>query len=240
MNYRVLVLLGVATALHAQAQSEPRTAADVTGRYIAALGGETALRSVQHRRTVMTMEFRIQGLGSTTIETFYSAPDRVLTKSAIMGTATESGFDGTIGWTKTAGTTATRLAGKDLATVRGAAPAVPDWSEAKELKYIGRRELDGRPMHAIGWSSDDHGDIVEYFDAVTGLKRANEQKSPIGDQKVLLLFQHEVKDGHTLVTRMDMRTGADTMWTARLTVVDHSPIDPKTYAAPAELQGRKP
>lgn len=243
MSYRTLVLLATATALHAQPQSEPATAADVISRHVAALGGESALRSVKHRRTVMTTEFRMSGMASsTTVESFYSAPDRVLTKSAIMGMATESGFDGTIGWTKTGTVAAEQVTGERLAMIRGAAPTVPDWSKARDLKYIGRRELDGRAMHAITWMSDDHGEIVEYFDAVTGLKRANEQVAPMpgGARKVLLLYDHGVKDGYTLVTRMDMRSGADTMWTARITVVDHSPIDPKIYAAPAELQGRKP
>jgi hypothetical protein len=174
----------------ARAASMP-TAAQVLAKYVAALGGEQAVRRVTSRVITSTVELapNVRGAGPTVFvqQTQYSkAPNLYAAASQpFTGQATAKGFDGTEAWTQAANGTVAAVTGIDLARAKRDADFYGSLAlerQYKALEVSGLEKIGDREAYVLHGTLDGDNPETLYFDAQTGLlvRRGVYNNTPLG------------------------------------------------------------
>ena len=151
---------------------------EILAKYVAALGGEQALRKITSRTITSTTELapNVRGTGPMVYvqqTQYFKAPNLYMANlQRFNGTQTAKGFDGTNAWTQSANGTVAQLAGTDLERAKREA----DFYEGLNLKQE-YTQLTVKGIRKVGESSaylvigTPRGDNAEglYFDTKTGL-----------------------------------------------------------------------
>jgi photosynthetic reaction center cytochrome c subunit len=161
-----------------EARASMPTAEQVLTKYVAALGGETAIRKVTSRVITSTVEMatNVRGAGPATFvqQTQYSKVPNLsaATQRGFAGSITAKGFDGTEAWTQAANGTVTTLTGTDLSRARRDADFYGPLNLQREymrLETSGLEKIGTREAYVlIGTSATDHPEKL-YFDTQNGL-----------------------------------------------------------------------
>lgn len=241
-NLCVLFAVLGASILGAQ-PADPTTdrARAVVMRHMEAIGGMESFSAVQsvHIMTSMRLPF---GIDMKT-ETWTTKPNFVYGKAWNQYSTTEGGFDGKVFWS--------------LSTEEGARvhPRMPEVLGASavfdpleslvryDVKYAGLRDRGGRKMETLQMTGPDGQLYTQYFDAETGLFARLDVGDPSAPASSMR-FEKYKKFG-TLMYATVLTTkvlDADEI-VARVTSVDHKPVDPKRYELPKavrDIAARKP
>lgn len=241
----VLMLLSLAlVARAAGAQSAPkaapRTVEEVVQRYVAALGGEQALRRHTSRHVVMVMRMKLADTlpeTETRSEQFVLAPDKVLLRMSMGPGTMEFGFDGTVGWSQSEFTGAQRLDSARVAGLRRMANPVPSYGAAREVAFLGPRDFEGKATVAIRWVTDSTVVNIDYYDIVSGLKLGSdaEPSEGVGAATRVRYEDYRWVDGERVAMTLTMLSNGKVMITQRVTAVEHAPPDARLFTPPASL-----
>lgn len=213
----------------------PPAPAEVVGSYVAALGGDGALRSLQSLTMTGTLTDRYNRTAAFTIEE--KSPDRFRETLRSDDGTTVRGFDGNTGWMQEGGAV-TELAGFALQQTRRVAGAPVDATIADRAE--GMRA--GRPSRLGDRQVNmllDRGSsgITErlYFDTETGLlvRRTISTGTVLGN----LIEQIDYDDYRAVGDLMLPYTITHTTWDAvdtfRITDIEvNAPLDDSTFAPP--------
>jgi len=177
---------GNVTAPGAQAQASPRpalpSADDIFDKYIAAIGGQPAIDKLKSRAAKGTL---VQANGNTLqFEVYQVAPDRFYQLVTTPQGPFERGFNGTVGWEKSA-RGVRELTGGELAQIR----AVNNLFGLIKLKdqftrtrVAGKDKIGDRDVYVITGTLADGNRQRLFFDVETGLllRRTTSTQTMIG------------------------------------------------------------
>jgi aryl carrier-like protein len=185
---RFLVMAGVAIILApstAPADPRPQTAEEVVARYVDAIGGDQALKSVRTLR--LTGKHREQGF-EIDMEIVWRRPNvrRVNWRLSPQVEGAE-GFDGTAPWeVNHKSGKAELLTGVQADAARRGAEFDESFVDARakgtRVVLVGREILDGRAANHLRVTLADGGVKEYYLDAETGLIMALKKAMPIHGQ----------------------------------------------------------
>lgn len=187
---------GIVTEGAPPAESLP-SVEQIFGKYVQALGGEKALKSVTSRvltgkRDMPTGPGGVKPAPAS-VEVYQKAPNLLVSTYTAEKFVIADGFDGKVAWQKNAGGNVTELPFPEQARTRRAA----NFYQPLELKseytrtvVAGVESVDGRKAYVvIGYPE---GDVPErlYFDAETGLlvRRATTLPTPMGNSPLEVTF----------------------------------------------------
>jgi Photosynthetic reaction centre cytochrome C subunit len=160
----------------------PPAVDDVLNKYFEAIGGAAAVEKIQSRVVTGSMTDRLGASMAFTVEE--KAPDLYRTTMDAAGSKTQTGFDGTTGWTSAEGN-ASDLAGFPLQY----ALRMADLSLPMRLKSMASSLQAGRPTRIDGKDTTTlqgttAPNVIErfYFDAASGLlvRRTITTRTPLG------------------------------------------------------------
>jgi hypothetical protein len=174
-----------------RAASTP-TAEQVLAKYVAALGGEAAIRRVTSRVITSTVEMatNVRGAGPATFvqQVQYSkAPNLyAATQKGFDGALTGKGFDGTAAWNQAVNGSVTAVAGADLSRAKRAADFYEPLNLQREylrLEMTGLEKVEGRDTYVLTGISESDNPETLFFDTQNGLllRKAIYNKTPLGN-----------------------------------------------------------
>jgi hypothetical protein len=157
-----------------RAKASPLLSGDeIIGRYIRAIGGETAIAKMKTRvlRGTETVTDRATAPVTTPIEIYQTSEDKLLMiRSASVGSSLQ-GFDGARGWTRDFGGLR-EMNAMELVVARRAADFYR-YFKIKEtypqMRVLAREKVGTREAYVVGATSRDDSRERLYFDAETGL-----------------------------------------------------------------------
>lgn len=160
-----------AAAPTTEAKIDPKAKA-VLDRYIQVTGGKAAYEKVKTREIKATIEFVGQGISGTVI-TRQATPDKLYMVMDLAGIGQiESGFDGTVGWNKSAIMGTRILEGKELEQLKS--QATSDLSALTPEKFFtsithaGEEVVNGKPADKVELDGPP-GKISQLYDKESGL-----------------------------------------------------------------------
>ncbi len=154
------------------------TADQVLAKYVAALGGEAAIRKISSRVITSTVEMasNVRGAGPSTFvqQTQYSKAPNIYaaTSSGFNGAATAKGFDGSEAWTQAANGTVAVVAGTDLARAKRDADFYESLNLKQEytrLQMVGEEKVGLREAYVVQGIVTNENPETLYFDKQDGL-----------------------------------------------------------------------
>jgi hypothetical protein len=238
-------ILVVACASQLAAQPSDTSNADraraVVMRHVEAIGGLEALNAVQSVH--MTASMRLPyGIDMRT-ETWRTKPNFVYGKAWNQYSVSEGGFDGKVFWSLS-NEEGAKIHSR-MPEVLGAAAAIDPLHSLSlyDVKYVGLRDRSGRKMETLQMTGPDGVLYTQYFDAETGLFARLEVGDPSAPTSLMRIEKYK-KFGtlmYATVLTTKVLDGGETV--ARVTSVDHKPIDPKRYELPKAVRDiavRKP
>ena len=161
------------------------TAEQVFDRYLQALGGKAALDKIKTRTTKVTLlrpKLINSGTASAailnraeswTFETFYKAPDKYLAVITTPSGVVYQGFNGTVGWTKTA-RGQREMNSAELARVKRQADLYADLKlreQYSKVSVTGKEKIGERELYVVDARSLENKSERLYFDVKDGFLR---------------------------------------------------------------------
>lgn len=186
-----------------QDESAVPTAREVVNSYLAAVGGEEAIRAHTVRVMEGTMEVPGQGM-SAEIKIKAMAPNKTRMHLTIAGMGTiEGGFDGEVGWMINPMAGPMIQEGKELAQAKRQADYYADLHGDhlyKSMTNTGQAEFEGKPCWKVELVTPDDEKITEYFSIETGLIEGSDmtQESPMGPVTVTTVISDYKEFGGVL------------------------------------------
>lgn len=233
------VLFGLATAAQASAQDLP-PAREIVDRYVAAIGGEAAVRS--HDTWKATGSFSVPASGLTgTLEAF-QAPGRIFARITVPGIGELlRGYDGEVGWSINPLEGPRILDGIELATMREEASrgsTLRDSSVVASLETLEKATMNEQECWKVKVVWKSGRETRDCYSTASGLLIATEGRTttPMGE----IDYTTEVHDYRTfgemkIATRVVQRSlGQEQVVTTES--IEFGPIDPKTFEAPTEIR----
>ena len=239
------ITLGIVTVLAATQAAELRAqsggqrqdakARAIVQRHREAVGGDAAIRSIQHAHTVMMVPMP-GGRGDIKHESWKSAPNLVYMRDEMPGLGvSESGYDGRIAWrlSKAAGAMIIPIPPK----VASQWDVVGTW-DTQPISYAGLRTIGGRQYEAVLVMSPQTGNSTDYFDPKTGLLAGVDfEKQPGPPGHMSMSLENYKRFGRLLyATRITSRNAKGEVVVSRVISVSHDRIDPKRYALPEAVR----
>lgn len=242
--FLLLALPVAAPRLHAQAREAQQllpTPGEVLDRYVAALGGEEAVR--RHRHVSWKGKLEMPGMGiEGEARLRASAPDlfRLELESEALGLITQ-GYDGRVAWVDNPMTGPMVLEGAELeaTTIQSDFYADLDYRENySSIDVMAEQELDGEAAYKLALTTPGGQEAFHYFSVETGLLigMEGEQPTPMGDVWVVTrIGGYKEFDGrlYPTVSRQDVM-GAQQILT--LSEPDFGEIDPGVYELPEPIK----
>lgn len=213
--------------------SKPLTGEAVWGRYVAAIGGEAAIRAVTSRHMVITMSMVLGG--ESRVETFVKAPNKLYTRATMPGIGVvESGYDGATAWTMSQATGPVIVPEPQATQLRRGTNLTEILQEGVALTLRGQKQLAGRAVHVVDAISPDGASMIEYFDVESGLLVGMDVPGPIlPDGRAAISFSDYRRFGAVLVaTVLTHRMATGDSLVSRVEHVDHRPIPDSVFALP--------
>ena len=214
---------------------------EVIQRYVAAIGGEAALKSVQSLRRRGRFEITGQNI-TADFEELSARPDKLLLRADIAGLGhTEQGVDGDVAWTVDPQTGPKLLKDRErneaLADAQfDAALHAPD--RVKELTTLDRVDFDGRQcfkLHVVLLSGVEQD---EYFDAETGLQVGLEasRATPLGVLPTTAMLREYKKFGPLLQPTVLVQKVLFIEQVLRLSSVEYNVVPPGAFEPPPSIK----
>lgn len=230
------VLLAVSIDAGAQASaSQPLTAETVRARYVAAIGGEAAIRAITTSRMVLTLTM---SRGVSRVESFAKAPNKIYTRSTMPGTGlVESGYDGTTGWTMSEAIGPVIVPEPQAAQLRRGANLTEVLQERMSLTLRGRKQLEGRTVHVVDAVTQDGTSMIEYFDVESGLLVGMDSPGTVlPDGRAAISFRDYRPFGKLVATVVTHRLATGDSLVTRVEHLDYRPIPDSVFALPKAVQ----
>jgi hypothetical protein len=226
----------------ASAPAKLPSAGDVFARYRLAIGGEAAVRKYTSRRTSGRFELPAQGIGGV-FEMLAAAPDRVRIRIDLGGLGSmQRGYDGTAGWALDPAVGPRLIQGCELDEMMHSADFYYDLHDPKSFTsatVLERAPFEGRDCHTVKIVRPSGFEVLEYYDASSGLLAGFRMNScsQMGTvpSVVTVLDEYQPFGGVQSATRARQRAmGIESVMT--VTAVDYAPIAASAFVPPAEIQ----
>jgi hypothetical protein len=218
---------------------------DVFAKYRLAIGGEAAIREYTSRHTTGRFELAAQGIGGV-FEMFAAAPDLMRIRIDLGGLGSmQRGYDGTTGWALDPAVGPRVIQGGELDEMRHSADFYYDLHDPKSFAsatVVERAPFEGRDCFTVKIVRPSGFEVLEYYDAVTGLidgfKMSSTSSMGTVPSVVTVLEEYKPFGGVQTATRARQRAmGIESVMT--VTAVDYNPIPAGTFDLPAEIKALK-
>lgn len=216
------------------------TAAEISKRHLAAIGGEEAARKISHLTMKGTISMPAMGLNGP-MSAYASEPNLYLMAVTLPGAGeVRSGYDGTVAWSQDQMQGPRLMEGGELAQIRREANFRRDldilgsWESAKVL---GRGDFGGVACIEVEVTGD--GETAKfYFDDATGLFRGSRMstQSPLGKVQVETVISEYRDFGGMQVpvtTELSMMGQKQVL---KIESVTFDPIETKVFELPAAVK----
>lgn len=240
MNRYAFLLLTVACAAPVVAQAPKLTGAQILDKNVAASGG-AAWQSVQGFTAKGTISAPAQSI-SGTLEIFAKAPNKFALNSKIKGAGdNNTGFDGTVGWSKDTAMGLRTLSGGELATLKNQAvlalrPAL--WKSVyTSATLLGTVKVNGAPAYRVKLTPKTGNPETQYFDVKTGLQVRSDQvlETPQGKIPVeTYVSDYRTVNGIKMAFKTRQLVGAAEIIMQLSDVKLNTAIDDTVFAKPKE------
>jgi len=235
-----MAITAAALLLSAQRSASP-SGREIVQRYVAAIGGEAALKSVKSLRR--RGKFEITGQNITAeFEELAARPDNLLLKADITGVGhTEQGVAGGIAWTVDPQTGPRLLKDRErdeaLADAQFDGPLHPA-DRVKELTMVGQVEFDGRPSFKVKVLLTSGVEQDEYFDASTGFQIGSEAQraTPLGVVPTTAILREYKKFGPLMQPTMLVQKALFIEQVLRITSVEYDVVPADAFEPPAAIK----
>jgi hypothetical protein len=226
----------------AKAPATLPSAGDVFARYRLAIGGEAAIRKYTSRRTSGRFDLPAQGIGGV-FEMLAAAPDRMRIRIDLGGLGSmQRGYDGTIGWALDPAVGPRLVEGGELDEMRHSADYYYDLHDPASFTsatVVERAPFEGRDCYTVKIVRPSGFEVLEYYDAATGLLTGFRMNSTSSmgtvPSVVTVLEDYRPFGGVQTATRARQRAmGIESVMT--VTAVDFAPVAPTAFDPPAEIQ----
>jgi hypothetical protein len=229
-------------AIPARQAPQLPTGRAVIDRYVEAIGGAAAFKSITAMRATGTLEMPAQGITGT-IEVISARPSNVRLKAEIAGVGLiERGYDGKVGWSMDPLAGPAILSGRQLQELlddaRFDSPLHPA-ETFKELTTVEQTTFDGQAAYKVKAVFTSGTEQFEYFAVDTGLLIGSEgsREMPGGGvvPRVSILRDYKPFGPLKQPTRLTQHTlGIEQVLT--IGTFDYAPISPAAFAPPPEVQ----
>jgi len=242
MKAALTMLLATAMPLPAQ-ETQPvdtQGPAQVIAKYVAAIGGEEAVRSVASQHVVAELAMPAQAIKGS-LESYAIAPNMLLVRTTLPGFgSSETVYDGTIGWSVSEVAGAAILSGKQLDQLRASADLLaPLHANVRSMAWLGLRDFEGRRSTAIAVVSDGGDSYTEFYDIESHLLVgiAHRIATPGGDVPTTTILADYRRFGDLLVpTTITQRLPGGQVLVTRIASIDQRPIDKSLFIPPESVR----
>jgi hypothetical protein len=230
------------TTSAARADANLPSAEEILAKYREAIGGEAAIRRHTSRRITGKFELPANGMGGP-IEVLAAAPNKTRMRIELAGLGiVERGFDGEIGWAIDPAIGPRVLQGRELDEIAHSADYYYDLRSPDSgltMTVVERAPFEGRDCYAVRVVRPSGFEVLEYYDAQTGLAAGYQMSStsPMGTvPSVVTVVGDYRKFGPLLIpTSMQQRAmGMDT--TLRIEAVEYDTVPADSFTPPAEIK----
>jgi hypothetical protein len=230
-----LALIG-ALPLTASAQALPDGKA-LIAKHVAAIGGREAMD--KHTSLHMTGTFSLAAMGIEGPVNVYRAKPALFLQQISIGAFGEAvqGFDGTTAWAIQPGQGAMILTGDmgEQAKSQGDFFAdFPDLSKYKTIETVSLDDFEGRKCYKVKLTKTAGGDVIQYFDAETGLAAGSVRSSetPMGTIDVtVVLSDYKDQGGVKMPSKIVQKTPQGDV-TIAFSAYEWDKVDPTIFALP--------
>lgn len=236
-----LVLIAQSSPGAAQATPDLPAAADVTARYVEAIGGREAILS--HESRYMKLFFK--GPFNEADNIVYAAkPNKIYARWEREGVVrSQWGFDGEVGWQIEPGLGPRILMGWELDRAREGADFYADLYDSENfatMETVELTEFENRQCYKLRLVWKSGREAFEYFDAETGLKLGSVGKSYNGNEafeRIRVLADYEEFGGVLIPTKRIWRyEGWPHEQVLTITALELDNVPDTVFALPAELE----
>jgi hypothetical protein len=214
---------------------------EIVNRYVAAIGGETALKSVKSIRRVGRFEITGQNIAAE-FEELTARPDNLLLKTDVAGVGhMEQGVAGGVAWTIDPQTGPQLL--KDRARDEAIADAQFDSAlhpadRIKQLTTLDRVDFDGHPSYKVKVVLMSGVEEDEYFDVDSGLQIGAEAQraTPLGVVPTTAILREYKKFGPLLQPTVFVQKALFIEQVLRVTSVEYDVVPPTAFEPPPPIK----
>lgn len=242
MKATLTMLLATTMSLQAQAARpvDVQAPAQVIAKYIAAIGGEEAIRRVGSQHVVAELAMPAQAVKGS-VESFAVSPNLLLVRTTLPGFgSSETGYDGKIGWSLSQVAGAAILSGMQLEQLRASADRLAALhANVRSMTWQGLRDFDGKKSIAIAVVSQGGDSYTEFFDTQSHLLVGIEQRiaTPGGDVPTSTsLTDYRPFRAVLVPTTITQRLPGGQIMVTRIASIDHQPIDTALFTPPESVQ----
>lgn len=228
--------LAIAIAAGSATAQELPDARQVYARFIAATGGEAAIRGQNFRHVVAQMSMP---LGTATMDLKYARPNKYVMKMEIpMYGTTSSGYDGRVGWTidpqgarVLTGTALEQVArGADMDSNLNVLQRFPD------MRTMERATVDGRACYRVRMVSVTADTVFNCFDVESGfLTSVQAGSAAAGTATTVKMSDYKDFGGVKMPSRTVTTTGGQTL-TVTIRSIVGAPIAASEFEIPAPIR----
>ena len=246
---RALVrVAAIAAVLLVSEQPRPATAQaalpsgrEIVARHLTAIGGEAAFKAVQSIHARGTLALTAQQIEGT-IEVFSARPNKQLVRGTITGFgASETAYDGSIGWSIEPVSGATLLTGRQLVEMADDAvfdsPLYPP-THVKDLTVVGREEFDGRQAYRVRVTYVSGSEQFDLFDVSTGLLIGSEarRETMMGILPTTTIAREYKAFGALKLATVLVQKALGFEQVVTLTSYEFNTVTPETFAVPPRIK----
>lgn len=223
------------------AQATLPSGREIVARHLEAMGGEAAFKAVQSMHARGSLALTAQQIGGQ-IDVFSARPNKQLVRATITGIGpTETGYDGTVGWSIDPVTGATLMTGRQLLEMSDDAvfdgPLYPA-SHVKDLSVIGREAFDGRQAYRVKVTFVSGSEQFELFDAESKLHIGTEarRETPLGVVPMTTLAREYKQFGALRLPTVLVQKALGFEQVVTLASYEFNGVPPETFAIPARIK----
>jgi hypothetical protein len=234
------VLAGAASPGAGREQALP-TGRAIVDRFVQAIGGDAAFRSIDAMHARGTFEMASQGITGT-IEVFSSRPSNIRLRADITGVGRiERGYDGKIGWSMDPLAGPALITGRQLRELTDDAlfdgPLHPA-EKIGELATVEQTTFDGQPAYKVRVVFASGTEQFEYFAVESGLLIGSEgsREMPGGGSMPRVSMMRDYKPFGALkqpTTLVQQALGIEQVVT--LASYEYGPLAADAFTPPAEV-----
>jgi SAM-dependent methyltransferase len=237
-----LVLTAQLSSAAAQVATDLPTAADVTARYVKAIGGRDAILS--HESRYMKLFFK-GPFNEADYIVHAARPNKIYTRWEREGVVrSQSGFDGEVGWSMERDLGPRILMGRELDQAREGADFHAELYEPENfasMETLELTEFEDRQCYKLKLVWKSGREAFEYFDAESGLKWGSEGENQNGNyvfERIRVLADYEDFGGVLIPTKRIWRyKGSPHEQVLTITALELNNVPDTVFTLPAELEG---
>jgi len=216
-------------------------ARQIIDRYIAAIGGRSAMQSQSSSHATGTISLPSAGMTGT-VEVFAAKPNKALIKMTLAGLGdVQEGFDGTVGWSMSAMTGPTVLQGKELEQKRFDADFLAELhadDRYESLTTVEKAPFEGRPCYKVRLVRKGGGEDFEFYDVETGLKAGSiaTRDTAMGTFTGTTVESDYKRFGKLMQATTIKQTVMGLQQVITITTVEYDKVDPSVFEPPAAIK----